>query len=179
MKKKLLATLLTAAMTLSLFAGCGGAAAESAPATENKEEAQTPAAAEPAEAEPAAEADGTLTIGFSQYAAYNNWRVTNTDDINRALNNQGWKVIFADANDDTAQQISDIEDMIAQQPDYLVIAPREQEGYEQASRLFFMTVLLMAHTMFLSRVITSLKVRMQVRQLLIHAAIQTKSILLS
>ena len=130
MKKKLLATLLTAAMTLSLFAGCGGAAAESAPATENKEEAQTPAAAEPAEAEPAAEADGTLTIGFSQYAAYNNWRVTNTDDINRALNDQGWKVIFADANDDTAQQISDIEDMIAQQPDYLVIAPREQEGYE-------------------------------------------------
>ena len=71
-----------------------------------------------------------LTVGFSQYASYNNWRVTNTDDINRALNEQGWKVIFADANDDTAQQISDLEDMIAQQPDYLVIGPREQEGYE-------------------------------------------------
>lgn len=71
-----------------------------------------------------------LTVGFSQYASYNNWRVTNTDDINRALEEQGWKVIFADANDDTAQQISDLEDMIAQQPDYLVIGPREQEGYE-------------------------------------------------
>ena len=71
-----------------------------------------------------------LTIGYSQYAAYNNWRVTNTDDINRALEEAGWKVIFADANDDTAQQISDLEDMIAQQPDYLVIGPREQEGYE-------------------------------------------------
>ena len=46
-----------------------------------------------------------LTIGYSQYAAYNNWRVTNTDDINRALEAEGWKVIFADANDDTAQQI--------------------------------------------------------------------------
>ncbi len=71
-----------------------------------------------------------LTVGFSQYASYNNWRVTNTDDINRALNEQGWKVIFSDANDDTAQQISDLEDMIAQQPDYLVIGPREKEGYE-------------------------------------------------
>ena len=77
----------------------------------------------------AAMAEG-LTVGYSQYASYNNWRVTNTDDINRALKEQGWKVIFADANDDTAQQISDLEDMIAQQPDYLVIGPREQEGYE-------------------------------------------------
>ncbi len=70
-----------------------------------------------------------LTVGFSQYASYNNWRVTNTDDINRALNEQGWKVIFADANDDTAQQINDLEDMIAQHPDYMVVGPREQEGY--------------------------------------------------
>ena len=74
-------------------------------------------------------ADG-LKVGYSQYAAYNNWRVTNTDDINRALKEAGYDVIFADANDDTAQQISDLEDMIAQQPDYLVIGPREQEGYE-------------------------------------------------
>ena len=74
-------------------------------------------------------ADG-LKVGYSQYAAYNNWRVTNTDDINRALKEAGYDVIFADANDDTAQQISDLEDMIAQQPNYLVIGPREQEGYE-------------------------------------------------
>ena len=72
-------------------------------------------------------ADAPLKVGFSQYAAYNNWRVTNTDDINRALKEAGYDVIFADANDDTAQQISDLEDMIAQQPDYLVIGPREQE----------------------------------------------------
>ena len=77
----------------------------------------------------AALAEG-LKVGFSQYASYNNWRVTNTDDINRALKEAGFDVIFADANDDTAQQISDLEDMIAQKPDYLVIGPREQEGYE-------------------------------------------------
>ncbi len=129
MKNKVLATLLTTAMTISLLAGCTGAApAESAaPAAE-------PAAEATEEAAPAADASsgdsGNLTVGFSQYASYNNWRVTNTDDINRALNEQGWKVIFADANDDTAQQISDLEDMIAQKPDYLVIGPREQEGYE-------------------------------------------------
>ena len=140
MKKKLLATLLTAAMTASLLAGCGASGAADASAAEpaaapaaeeTKEEAAPASEAAKEEAAPAAESkSGDLTVGFSQYAAYNNWRVTNTDDINRALNEQGWKVIFADANDDTAQQISDIEDMIAQSPDYLVIAPREQEGYE-------------------------------------------------
>ncbi len=140
MKKRLLATLLTAAMTAALLAGCGqtsqtsqAVAGAKAPAEEPEAEAAEPEAAEEPAAEPAADASssgGSLTIGFSQYAAYNNWRVSNTDDINRALNDQGWKVIFADANDDTAQQISDIEDMIAQKPDYLVIAPREQEGYE-------------------------------------------------
>lgn len=130
MKKKLVATILTAAMMAMTVIGCGSAPAssESAP----KEEA--PAATEEVKTEEAAPAaatsDETLTIGFSQYASYNNWRVTNTDDVNRALNEAGYKVIFADANDDTAQQISDIEDMIAQSPDYLVIAPREQEGYE-------------------------------------------------
>lgn len=129
MKKKLVAIILTAAMMSMTVIGCGSApaAGESAP----KEEA--PAATEEIkteEAAPAAASDGTLTIGFSQYASYNNWRVTNTDDVNRALNEAGYKVIFADANDDTAQQISDLEDMIAQSPDYLVIAPREQEGYE-------------------------------------------------
>ena len=77
----------------------------------------------------AALAEG-LKVGFSQYASYNNWRVTNTDDINRALKEAGFDVIFADANDDTAQQISDLEARSLQKPDYLVIGPREQEGYE-------------------------------------------------
>ncbi|MCR4657871.1 MAG: ABC transporter substrate-binding protein [Lachnospiraceae bacterium] len=129
MRKKLLATLLTAAMAASLLTGCAGMVTESAVPDETTE-----APADDAEAPEAdtaeAPAEGALTVGFSQYASYNNWRVTNTDDINRALKEQGWNVIFADANDDTAQQISDLEDMIAQKPDYLVIGPREQEGYE-------------------------------------------------
>lgn len=129
MKKKLLATLLTAAMAASLLTGCAGVVTESAVPEETTE-----APADDTEAPEAdtaeAPAEGALTVGFSQYASYNNWRVTNTDDINRALKEQGWNVIFADANDDTAQQISDLEDMIAQKPDYLVIGPREQEGYE-------------------------------------------------
>ncbi len=136
MKKKAITTLLTVAMTAALLAGCGAAPAAQAPASAPAADtaaAEAPAEepeAEPAAAEDAGASGGTLTVGFSQYASYNNWRVTNTDDINRALNEQGWKVIFADANDDTAQQISDLEDMIAQKPDYLVVGAREQEGYE-------------------------------------------------
>ncbi len=99
MKKKLLATLLTAAMTASLLAGCGGASAESAapaaepapaaeeaaPAAEAPKEEAAPAAEEAApaaeEAAPAAEATanagdndklaGTQFEGTTAKEAYN------------------------------------------------------------------------------------------------------------
>ncbi|MBP5595239.1 MAG: ABC transporter substrate-binding protein [Pseudobutyrivibrio sp.] len=121
MKKRVISLLMTLSMAAMLMVGCGGTdTAESSTSGGDVAEEDVPAAGDSKE----------LTIAFSQYASYNNWRVTNTDDINQALSDQRWKVIFSDANDDTAQQISDVEDMIAQNPDYLVIACREQEGYE-------------------------------------------------
>lgn len=125
MRKRIIAAVLTATMAATLMVACGQTTSE----TSTTEAEDATASGEETDSS-AAGGSSDLTIGFSQYASYNNWRVTNTDDINEALNEQGWKVIFADANDDTAQQISDLEDMIAQSPDYIVVACREQEGYE-------------------------------------------------
>lgn len=129
MRKKVFAAILAVSMTATLLIGCGvQAPSEAVPTSDSAPETTDDAKAEETTVSVTPATD--LTVGFSQYASYNNWRVTNTDDINDALNAQGWKVIFADANDDTAQQISDLEDMIAQKPDYLVVGAREKEGYE-------------------------------------------------
>ena len=74
----------------------------------------------------------TLTIAFSQYGSMNNWRVTQNNDMEAAIKGAGYNYIFTDAGDDTAQQLSDLEDIISQNPDYIVLAPREEQGFEAA-----------------------------------------------
>ncbi len=115
MKAKFLTFIFTAVFAAFLISGCGIAKYETVDATTEFSSTE--------------EEEHILKVGFSQYASYNDWRKANTDDINSALNSQGWDVIFADAEDDTGRQISDIEKMIAEHPDYLVIAPREQKGF--------------------------------------------------
>ncbi len=74
MKKKLLATLLTAAMVMATLSGCGSKGTE-APAAESKAETKTEAAAPAAEA-PADEAEGPVTITLGIWP-----EDTLTDDI--------------------------------------------------------------------------------------------------
>ncbi len=70
MKKKVLATLLSAAMVMSLLAGCGGTAAETAPAAEPAAaEEAAPAADETPEEEEAAPADDTAAAADDTAAA--------------------------------------------------------------------------------------------------------------
>ncbi len=116
MGKKSLALLFTAICAAFLLSGCGEMIYETVDATTEFSSTE--------------EEERILKVGFSQYASYNDWRKANTEDINSALKAQGWDVIFADAEDDTARQITDIEKMIAEHPDYLVIAPREQNGFK-------------------------------------------------
>lgn len=89
----------------------------------------TPARAAAKDAE---KSDKTLTVAFSQYGSMNNWRVTQNNDMEQSIKDAGYNYIFTDAGDDTAQQVSDLEDIIAQDPDYIVLAPREEEGFEAA-----------------------------------------------
>lgn len=66
-------------------------------------------------------------IAFSQGTLENEWRVLNTEDMERAAKDAGYDFIWANAEADPAKQLADVEDLLAQQPDLLVIAPVEYE----------------------------------------------------
>ena len=105
--KKIFALVLALVMALSLVA-CG---TEKAP--DDQQDASN---------------EGALTVAFCQYANLNNWRVTQTNDMEAAIKGAGWNYIYTDAGDDTAQQVADLEDIIAQNPDYIVLAPVRKRG---------------------------------------------------
>ncbi|OQY33749.1 MAG: hypothetical protein B6241_06760 [Spirochaetaceae bacterium 4572_59] len=69
-----------------------------------------------------------LVVGFSQMDTQNSWRIAETNSIKEEAEKRGIKLIYTDAQDSTSKQISDVEDIVAQKPDYLLLAPREYEG---------------------------------------------------
>lgn len=109
-KRKILSLSLAAVMMMTLFVGCGSGDSSDTGKGD----------------------DGALKIAFSQTGNQNNWKVTQTNDMKEKIEASGAKYLYTDAQDDTAKQISDIEDLISQKPDYLVISPREYEGLTPA-----------------------------------------------
>lgn len=71
-------------------------------------------------------------VAFSQMENDNSWRIAETDSIRDVAAERGFDLIYTDAQSSTAKQISDMEDIIAQQPDYILLAPREFEGLSSA-----------------------------------------------
>ena len=133
MKRKLLAALLTAGLAGSLLTGCAGIATmdgAGAPAPAAEAPAESTEAAEPATE---AEADGDqLVVAFAQAEMNNAWRVAETASIEDEVAKRGAKLIYTDAGGDTAKQISDVEDILNQDPDVIFLVPREFEGVEPA-----------------------------------------------
>lgn len=114
MKGKIVAVLLTIAMVLSL-ATCG-----------TTEDTSSDGASGDAASEK--EDDGTITIAFSQGDNGNSWRVTSTDDMQKTVEERGYNFIWADAGADPSKQLSDVEDLLAQNPDILILDPVESEA---------------------------------------------------
>lgn len=129
--KKLLSLSMAALLTLSLSA-CGGDTASKAPSGESSNN-ETPS-------ETATAPDGTvnlanlkgLTVGFAQCDSASSFRIAETESITQVAKENGVNLITTDANGDIAKQASDVEDMIAQGVDYLIIAPQEEEGLQNA-----------------------------------------------
>lgn len=74
-----------------------------------------------------------VTVGFSQMANVGAWRIAETTSMREeAARRAGHELIVTDAQDSTAKQIGDVEDLVARRVDALFIAPREFEGLEPA-----------------------------------------------
>lgn len=136
--KKLLALFLAMLLIFSMTA-CSTtdpAASSSADASESAAET-TDDTAEPTTSEAAtSEADnagssGNLVIGFSQVGHESDWRNANTNSMKEAFSEKnGYTLIFDDADNDQAKQITAVRNFIQQEVDYIVIAPVVETGWD-------------------------------------------------
>ena len=105
MKKKLVATLLTAAMVCSM----GAVSAVSV----------------------AAEESDTITVGFSQVGAESDWRTANTESMKTTFSEEnGYELIFDDAQQKQENQVTAIRNFIQQEVDYILLAPVTETGWD-------------------------------------------------
>ena len=140
MKKRMAALLFAGIMAASL-AGCSSKPAETtAAATEAATEAAAETKAEETTAAEAssegekkeAAADGDLiTVGYAQVGAESDWRTANTESFKSTFTEEnGYKLIFDDAQQKQENQIKAIRSFIQQDVDYIVVAPVVETGWE-------------------------------------------------
>lgn len=82
--------------------------------------------------ETTADSGEKLVVGFSQMENNMPWRIAETNSIRAEAEKRGIELVYTDAQSQTAKQVSDVEDMIAQGVDYILLAPREAEGLAPA-----------------------------------------------
>jgi ribose transport system substrate-binding protein len=75
-------------------------------------------------------AGGKLRVGFSQTEMDGPWRIAETKSMQDEAAKRGHEVVVTNARGDTANQVSNLEDLIAQRVDAIFLAPREAQGYE-------------------------------------------------
>lgn len=133
MKKRFLSVALAAAVVMSATA-CTSNPAESkttaAPAETKAEE--TTAAEASSEGEQKEAAEGNLiTVGYAQVGAESDWRTANTESFKSTFTEEnGYKLIFDDAQQKQENQIKAIRSFIQQDVDYIVVAPVVETGWE-------------------------------------------------
>ena len=154
MKKKLLGTLLSAAMVMSLLAGCGSSAAEvqdaaadAAATVEDTADAAADtaqdAAAEVVEdvqeaadtvqdaAADAGATGGNIKVGFAQVGHESDWRTASTKSCQDVFSEaNGYDLSFVDCDNDEAAQKEAVRSFIEQEVDYIIIDPIIATGWD-------------------------------------------------
>ena len=119
MKKRFLGVLLSVAMVAAVLAGCGSSGAK---------ETAAPAGSE---TEAASEAGDVITVGFSQVGAESDWRTANSESMKSTFSTEnGYNLIFDDAQQKQENQIAAIRNFIQQEVDYIVLAPVTESGWD-------------------------------------------------
>lgn len=82
-------------------------------------------------AQPDADEDKLIVVGFSQVGAESEWRVANSESIKATLSEKnGYELIFDDARNKQENQIRTIRTFIQQDVDYIVFSPRVETGWD-------------------------------------------------
>ena len=137
MKKRFLGVLLSVAMVAAVLAGCGSSCAKetAAPAGSETEAASEAASGETEAASGETEAAGNtgdvITVGFSQVGAESDWRTANSESMKSTFSTEnGYNLIFDDAQQKQENQIAAIRNFIQQEVDYIVLAPVTESGWD-------------------------------------------------
>ena len=115
-KRKVLAVLLCAAMTAALAVGCGGS--KGSDSSDKSSDSSS-------------SSDDVITVGFSQVGAESDWRTANTESMKSTFSeDNGYELIFDDAQQKQENQITAIRNFIQQDVDYIVLAPVTETGWD-------------------------------------------------
>ena len=108
-KRKVLAVLLCAAMTAALAVGCGGS--KGSDSSDKSSDSSS-------------SSDDVITVGFSQVGAESDWRTANSQSMKDTFSKEnGYDLIFDDAQQKQENQITAIRNFIQQEVDAIFIAP--------------------------------------------------------
>ena len=78
-----------------------------------------------------AAADDTITVGFSQVGAESDWRTANTESMKSTFSEEnGYELIFDDAQQKQENQLTAIRNFIQQEVDYILLAPVTETGLD-------------------------------------------------
>ena len=78
-----------------------------------------------------AAADDTITVGFSQVGAESDWRTANTESMKSTFSvENGYNLIFDDAQQKQENQLTAIRNFIQQEVDYILLAPVTETGWD-------------------------------------------------
>lgn len=72
-----------------------------------------------------------LTIAFSQIGQESDWRTANTDDVCSAIEDEGWTLVYDDAQQKQENQIKALRNFITQGVDYILFTGVVSTGWEE------------------------------------------------
>ena len=73
----------------------------------------------------------TITVGFSQVGAESDWRTANTESMKSTFSEEnGYNLIFDDAQQKQENQLTAIRNFIQQEVDYILLAPVTETGWD-------------------------------------------------
>lgn len=138
MKRKTISIAVSIALAAALLAGCTGGQPAAVETTAQSEAAPTTVTGDTASPEASSEAktetdagDRVIVVGYAQVGAESDWRTANTESFKSTFTEEnGYKLIFDDAQQKQENQIKAIRSFIQQDVDYIVVAPIVETGWE-------------------------------------------------
>lgn len=131
MKRKLLGVLLCAAVTTTMFAGCGDSGSD-AKSTSGTSEVSTSGSSAKSESGDDSSASGDMIkVGFAQVGHESDWRTASTKSCQDVFSKEnGYDLQFVDCDNDSAVQLEAVRNFIEQDVDYIIIDPIVSTGWD-------------------------------------------------